>query len=333
MTKLRVGIVGAGYLGTIHARLLSQNQDVVWTNIFDVDSEKSQSIAEQFGGLAAPSLDQVFVQSDAVLVVSATSSHHAVAKAALAAGKHVFLEKPVTTTVAEGEELVSLARAKNLKLQVGHVERFNRAFRALGSEYPHPKFIEAHRLAQFKPRGTDVAVVLDLMIHDLDLILKLMGEFPSQIDASGVAVISEAADIANARLTFPSGGVANVTASRISANPMRKLRMFSEDSYISLDFAKGEVQQFRLAHADEAHVAGTLMLGEIEKGAIKRKILMGAPSASEGNAIDMEQRAFFDAIHHNTEPPVTGEDGLNALKVAVQILEKIGTTEIATGRE
>ncbi|MCB9357355.1 MAG: Gfo/Idh/MocA family oxidoreductase [Calditrichaeota bacterium] len=330
---MRIGVVGAGYLGTIHSRLLSQNKDVEWTYVFDMDGEKAQSVAEQFGGLAARSLDQVIEASDAVLVVSATSSHHAVAKQALEAGKHVFLEKPITTTVAEGEELVRLARANNLKLQVGHVERFNRAFRALGSEYPHPKFIEAHRLAQFKPRGTDVAVVLDLMIHDLDLILKLMGEFPSQIDASGVAVISEAADIANARLSFPSGGVANVTASRISANPMRKLRMFSEDSYISLDFAKGDVQQFRLAHHDEENQPGTLMLGEIEKGAVKRKILMGAPSAPEGNAIDMEQKTFFDAILNNTEPPVTGEDGLNALKVAVQILEKIGTTETATGRE
>lgn len=333
MTNLRVGVIGAGYLGTIHTRLLSQNQDVAWSKIFDTDKEKAQSVAEQFGGLAAPNLEQVINESDALLVVSATSSHYAVAKQALAAGKHVFLEKPITTTVAEGEELVALARSKKLVIQVGHVERFSRAFRSLGVNYPHPKFIEAHRLAQFKPRGTDVAVVLDLMIHDLDLILKLMGEFPSQIEASGVAVISEAADIANARLTFPSGGVANVTASRISANPMRKLRMFSEDSYISLDFGKGEVQQFRLAHADEVNEPGTMMLGEIEKGAVKRKILMGTPSAPEGNAIDMEQKAFFNAVRTNTEPPVTGEDGLNALKVAVRILEKIGTTETATGRE
>lgn len=333
MTNLRVGVVGAGYLGTIHCRLLSANSDVLWTGVFDTDMNKAQSVAEQFGGLSAPTLLHMIEHSDALLVVSATSSHYAVAKQALEAGKHVFLEKPITTTVAEGEELVALAKSKKLVIQVGHVERFSRAFRALGSDYPHPKFIEAHRLAQFKPRGTDVAVVLDLMIHDLDLILKLMGEFPTQIEASGVAVISEAADIANARLTFPSGGVANVTASRISANPMRKLRMFSEDSYISLDFAKGDVQQFRLAHSDEEHVPGTLMLGEIEKGAVKRKILMGAPEASEGNAIDMEQKAFFAAVVTGTEPPVTGQDGLNALKVAVKILEKIGTTETATGRE
>lgn len=333
MTNLRVGVVGAGYLGTIHCRLVSQNKDIQWAGVFDTDAAKAQSVAEQFGGLSVPSLSQLIQQSDALLVVSATSSHFQVAKQALELGRHVFLEKPITTTVAEGEELVRLAKQNKLVIQVGHVERFSRAFRALGKEYPHPKFIEAHRLAQFKPRGTDVAVVLDLMIHDLDLILKLMGEFPSQIEASGVAVISEAADIANARLTFPSGGVANVTASRISANPMRKLRMFSEDSYISLDFGKGEVQQFRLAHADEASQPGTLLLGEIEKGAVKRKILMGAPSAPEGNAIDMEQKAFFEAIHTHSDPPVTGQDGLDALKVAVKILEKMGTTETATGRE
>jgi predicted dehydrogenase len=333
VTKLRVGVAGAGYLGTIHSRLLSANQDVVWTGVYDLDSAKANSVAEQFKGKAVSSLDELISSSDAILAVSATASHHSVAKRALEQGKHVFLEKPITATVQEGEEIVALAKKKNLVMQVGHVERFSRAFRSLGDHYPKPKFIEAHRLAQFKPRGTDVAVVLDLMIHDLDLILKLVGEFPSHIDASGVAVISEGADIANARLTFPSGAVANVTASRISANQMRKLRMFAEDSYISLDFAKGDVQMFRLAHADEENQPGTLMLGEIDKGAVKRKILMGAPSAPEGNAIDMEQRAFFHAIATGTQPPVTGEDGLNALRVAVEILKSIGTTEVATGRE
>lgn len=327
-----MGLVGAGYLGTIHARLLAQ-QTIEWTGVFDLDPAKSQKVAAEFGGKAAGSLEDVIGGSEAVVIAAATSSHYQTAKRALEAGKHVFLEKPMTTTPAEGEEIVALAKQKHLVLQVGHVERFNRAFRSLGDQHPRPQFVESHRLAQFKPRGTDVAVVLDLMIHDLDLILKLMGEYPSKVDAAGVAVISEGADIANARLTFPSGAVANVTASRISANPMRKLRMFAEDSYISLDFATGQTQVFHIAKAGEEHLPGTMSLGEIEKAAVKRHILFSSPAAPEGNAILMEQQAFFHAIETGTPPPVTGEDGLNALRLATEILEKIGTTEIATGRD
>lgn len=329
---MKVGLIGAGYLGTIHARILA-TQELEWVGIYDLDTAKAQAVAAEHKAEAVADLNELIHKSDALLIASATSSHFENGRLALKADKHVFLEKPITTTVAEGEELVSLAKQNKLQLQVGHVERFNKAFRALGNAHPRPNFIEAHRLTQFRPRGTDVAVVLDLMIHDLDLILNLVGEFPSQIDANGVAVISEGADIANARLTFPSGAVANVTASRISANPMRKLRMFAQDSYISLDFADGAVQSFRIARADEEHLPGTTNLGEIEKGAIKRKILYSSPTAPDGNAIEMEQRAFFEAIRTNTPPPVTGQDGLNALRVAVAILGKIGTTEIATGRE
>ncbi|MBU0692128.1 Gfo/Idh/MocA family oxidoreductase [bacterium] len=332
MTKLNVGLVGAGYLGTIHARLIA-GQDVNWTGVYDKLPERREKVAADFNGKPVASLEKLLADSDCIVVAAATSAHYETAKIALNEGKHVFLEKPITTTPEEGAEIVKLAQDKGLVLQVGHVERFNRAFRALGDDYPQPKFVEAHRLSQFKPRGTDVAVVLDLMIHDLDLILKMMGEFPSRIDASGVAVISEEADIANARLTFPSGGVANVTASRISANPMRKLRMFAADSYIALDFATGSTQVFKLAGADEENVPGTLMLGEIDKGAVKRHILMASPQAPEGNAILMEQEGFFKAIQTGTPPPVTGLDGLNALKVATEILKKIGTTEVPTGRD
>jgi hypothetical protein len=332
VTKLSVGLVGAGYLGRIHARLIA-GQDVDWTGVFDPVQERREKVASEFGGQPVDSLEALLTKCDALVVAAATAAHFETARIALSAGKHVFLEKPITTTPAEGEELVKIARDNKLVLQVGHVERFNRAFRSLGSDFPPPKFVEAHRLSQFKPRGTDVAVVLDLMIHDLDLILKMMGEYPSKIDASGVAVISEAADIANARLTFPSGGVANVTASRISATPMRKLRMFAADSYIALDFATGATQVFKIAGADEEHVPGTTMLGEIEKGAVKRHILMSSPQAPEGNAILMEQEQFFEAVQNGTEPPVTGEDGLAALKVASEILKKIGTTEVSTGRD
>lgn len=332
MIKLNVGLIGAGYLGNIHARILS-TQKISWTGIFDTDSARAAEVAQQYGTQAASSQEDLIARSDALVVAAATSAHYAIGKAALQAGKHLFLEKPMTTTPAEGEELVKIAREKKLVLQVGHVERFNKAFRALGTDHPRPQFIEAHRLSQFRPRGTDVAVVLDLMIHDLDLILTLMGEYPSTVDAAGVAVISEGVDIANARLTFPSGGVANVTASRISANPMRKLRMFAADSYISLDFANGGVQIFRIAKPGEESLPGTTSLGEIEKAAIKRHILFSMPQAVDGNAIEMEQQGFFRAIEEGTPPPVSGEQGLNALRLASEILEKIGAKEIATGRD
>jgi predicted dehydrogenase len=333
VTKLNVGLVGAGYLGSIHARLLAGQDNINWIGIHDLDPERATRVAAEHGKKGIASLNELISAADAVLISSATSSHYSVAKQALEAGKHVFLEKPITTTPQEGEELVKLAKQKKLVLQVGHVERFSRAFRSLGDQHPKPKFVEAHRLAQFKPRGTDVAVVLDLMIHDLDLILTLVGEYPHSVEAVGVAVISEGVDIANARLMFPSGCVANVTASRISANPMRKLRMFAQDSYISLDFATGSVQAFRIAGEGEQNTPGTLSLGQIEQGAIKRHILMDAKVAPEGNAILMEQQAFIKAIETGTQPPVTGEDGLNALRLATEILHKMGTTEIATGRD
>jgi len=332
VNNLKVGLVGAGYLGSIHARILS-TQEVEWSGVHDMDTSRCAQVAEQYHIAAFSSLGELIGRSEAVIVAAATSAHYEIGKQVLQAGRHLFLEKPISTTPAEGEDLVRWAREKKLVLQVGHVERFNRAFRALGADHPRPQFIEAHRLSQFRMRGTDVAVVLDLMIHDLDLILTLMGEYPSSVDAAGVAVISEGVDIANARLTFPSGGVANVTASRISANPMRKLRLFAADSYISLDFATGSAQVFRLAKAGEEHLPGTTSLGEIEKAAIKRHILFSSPQAPEGNAIEMEQQAFFRAIEEHIPPPVTGEQGLAALRLAAHILDKIGASEIPTGRD
>lgn len=332
MKPVKIGLVGAGYLGAIHAKLLAALGET-WVGVFDLDSEKAAQVAAQWNRRAFGSVESLLGDADGVVVASATSSHYEIAKRALEQGKHVFLEKPITTTVAEAEEIVALSKKKGLMLQVGHVERFNRAIRALGQKAPRPQFIEAHRLTQFRPRGTDVAVVLDLMIHDLDLILTLCGEYPSHVEAVGVAVISEGADIANARLNFPSGAVANITASRISANPMRKMRLFAADSYISLDFAVGRAEIYRLARAGEEAVPGTMALGQVEKGAVKRHILYEAPEAPEANAIEMEQMEFIRAIREGTRPTVTGEAGLAALRLASEILNKMGTTEVPTGRE
>jgi predicted dehydrogenase len=332
MDSVRIGLVGAGYLGSIHARLLAARGEA-WVGLFDLDQARLAQVAAEWKRPAFDSLEKLLQAVDGVVVASATSSHHEIAKTTLERGKHLFLEKPMTSTVAEAEEIVALAKKKGLVLQVGHVERFNQAVRALGQKAPKPQFIEVHRLSQFRPRGTDVAVVLDLMIHDLDLLLTLCGEYPSHVDAVGVAVISEGVDIANARMTFPSGAVANVTASRISANPMRKMRLFSTDSYISLDFASGRTEIYRLAKPGEEKLPGTLALGEIEKAATRRHILYEAPEAPQGNAIEMEHTEFIRAISEGTTPTVTGDDGLIALRLATQILEKIGAVEIPTGRE
>lgn len=328
---VQVGLVGAGYLGSIHAGLLAALGET-WVGLFDTNQERASEVAGRYQRRAFSSLEELLDAADGVIVASATSSHYEIAMKAAQRGKHLFLEKPMTSAVAEAEEVVSLARQKGLVLQVGHVERFNRAVRALGQKGPRPQFIEAHRLTQFRPRGTDVAVVLDLMIHDLDLILMLCDEYPARVEAVGVAVISEGVDIANARLTFPSGAVANVTASRISANPMRKMRLFAADSYISLDFANGRAELYRLARPGEEKVPGTVALGEIEKAAIKRHILYEAPEAPEGNAIEMEQAEFIRAMREGVPPTVSGDDGLAALRLATEILNKLGTVEVPTGR-
>lgn len=332
MKTVRIGLIGVGYLGAIHARLLATRGDQ-WVGLFDIDQVRAAQVSTEWERQAFDSLDKLLDEVDGIIVASATSSHYEIAKAVLQRGKHLFLEKPITSTVAEAEEIVALAKQKGLVLQVGHVERFNRAIRALGQKAPKPQFIEVHRLSQFRPRGTDVAVVLDLMIHDLDLILMLCKEYPSRVEAVGVAVISEGVDIANARMTFPSGAVANVTASRISANPMRKMRLFATDSYISLDFAGGRAEIYRLARPGEEKLPGTLALGQIEKGAIQRHILYEAPEAPETNAIEMEQTEFLRAMSEGILPTVTGQDGLTALRLATEILEKIGAVEIPTGRE
>lgn len=332
MKSTKVGLVGAGYLGTIHAKLLAALGET-WVGLFDLNTESAAQVAAQWNRRIFGTLESLLDEVDGVIVASATSSHYEIAKRTLERGKHLFLEKPMTSTVAEAEEIVALSQEKGLTLQVGHVERFNRAIRALGQKAPRPQFIEAHRLTQFRPRGTDVAVVLDLMIHDLDLILMLCGEYPAHVEAVGVAVISEGADIANARLTFPSGAVANITASRISANPMRKMRLFAADSYISLDLATGRAEIYRLAKPGEETLPGTMALGQVEKGAVKRHILYEAPEAPEANAIEMEQAEFIRAMREGVHPTVRGEDGLAGLRLASEILSKMGTVEVATGRE
>jgi predicted dehydrogenase len=240
----------------------------------------------------------------------------------------MMIEKPITATVAEAEELCRSARARGVTVQVGHIERFNAAILALERFELRPLFVESHRLAQFNPRGTDVAVVLDLMIHDIDLILSFVQSPVRHVDASGVAVVSEKVDIANARLQFENGCVANVTASRISQRKMRKMRLFQQSTYISIDFSQGLSEVFRLAAPEEPVEPGVMTLGEIGTGERRRRVLYEQPEVKEVNALQHELCLFAAAVKNGTRPIVSGDDGLRALQVADIIMEKIGQQRI-----
>jgi len=320
---LTVGVIGTGHLGSIHAKIWKEVETASLAGVYDADAARADQVARDTKTRAYPTIAALLADVDAVSIVTPTGTHAEVAAEAIAAGKHVFIEKPVTRTEEEAEALIRAAREMKVKLQVGHIERFNPAILALDRVILRPMFVESHRLAQFNPRAADVSVVLDLMIHDIDIIVSLVGSPVDRVEANGVAVVSENLDIANARLQFANGCVANVTASRISQKKMRKMRLFQKDAYISVDFLEGESEMFRLADAGEAREGGTKKLGEIETGSRKRTILYQKPKIRKINPLRYELECFVEAIVNDTDPPVTGEDGLRALNVAHRILAKI----------
>ncbi|NUO78430.1 Gfo/Idh/MocA family oxidoreductase [candidate division KSB1 bacterium] len=325
MENLHVGVVGVGRLGGLHAKLYREISGAAFAGVYDSDAQRAQTVAQEHGVKAFASFEELLAACAAVNIVVPTSSHFELARQALLAKRHVFIEKPITTTVEDARELIALAQAQSRVLQVGHIERFNAALRALQNFPLAPKFIESHRMASFDPRGTDVAVVLDLMIHDIDIILSLVKSPLTRVDANGVAVVSLEPDIANARLQFANGCVANVTASRISQKKMRKMRLFQRDAYVSIDFLQGLSEVFRLVTPEEAsgRFSFPVVLGKLEQGARPRHILYEKLDAPEGNALKMELESFVAAIQNHTPPPVTGEDGLRALEVATAITEII----------
>jgi predicted dehydrogenase len=320
---LRVGVVGVGHLVSLHARMLCQLSGVTLGAVFDTDPEKARAVAAQCGSVAAETLDELLDRVDAVTVATDTRAHFTVASRALEKGKHVFLEKPIAGTIQEADDLCDAARDRRLVLQIGHIERFNPAIVALEPYQIEPMFVESHRLAQFNPRGTDVGVVHDLMIHDIDLILSFVHSSVSRVEANGVAVVSDSVDIANARLQFDNGCVANVTASRISQRKMRKMRLFQRNGYISIDFLEGLAEVFRLVGPDEPNSKGTMMLGEIGSGKHKRTIVYEQPKVKEINPLQYELELFMQSVRTGSRPLVSGEDGRNALEVAHIIMKKI----------
>jgi len=336
-SPLRVGVIGVGHLGSIHAALWNEVENVALIGVCDSDNGAAKRVAEKNGVAVYDSPEQLFADVDAVSIVTPTTHHYTTAILALRAGKHCMIEKPITSTVEQAREISAIAKKNNLKIQVGHIERFNPALLALEKTMLKPLFIESHRLAQFTPRATDVAVVHDLMIHDIDVILSIVHSPVVQIDANGVSVVSDTVDIANARIQFENGCVANVTASRISQKQMRKMRIFQNDAYISIDFAQPVVEVFKLIDSRENSAANsgdnsggqvnnpvpTMLLGQIEKGKINRTIVYEQPSIPQINALKRELELFRDAVLNNTNPVVTADDGVQALEVAEEIMRKI----------
>ncbi|MEX1140473.1 MAG: Gfo/Idh/MocA family oxidoreductase [Bacteroidota bacterium] len=322
-SKLTVAVIGAGHLGSLHAKMLSQIEDAELVGIYDLDESKASALAAELKTTTFRNVGEAVNAASAVSIATTTRTHFEIGSQVVEAGRHVFIEKPMTETIEQARKLVKLAESKKVKVQVGHIERFNPAILALEQYQLQPLFIESHRLAQFNPRGADVDVVLDLMIHDIDLILSLVKSRVTRIDANGVAVVSDSADIANARLQFENGCVANVTASRISQNKMRKMRLFQKDAYISIDFAQGLAEVFRLVDENDPNTRSTMLLGKIEQGTRKRAIVYEQPEVREVNALKHELQLFVRSIRDNVEPPVTGSDGLQALEVAAEIMKTI----------
>lgn len=320
--RKKIGVLGAGHLGKIHIKCILASEKFDLVGFYDPDPETSEGVAQTFGINRFNSDDELIAASEIVDIVTPTISHYDCASKALKHARHVFIEKPLTTTLYEARKLIELADEAGVKVQVGHVERFNPAFIAAKPYLTNPMFIEAHRLGQFNPRGTDVPVILDLMIHDIDIVLNVVKSGVKKISASGVSVVSDTPDIANARIEFNNACVANLTASRISMKNMRKTRFFQHEGYIAVDFLNKETQIIRLKDvgASPDPLAMIIDMGP-EKN--QKQIWVEKPEIKSINAIKTELETFFDSIIDNTEPLVTIMDGYSSLELAYQIMEKI----------
>ncbi|WP_299016830.1 Gfo/Idh/MocA family oxidoreductase [uncultured Polaribacter sp.] len=316
---LKVGVLGAGHLGKIHLRLLQQSKKYELVGFFDPNLENAKKVAEEFGYKMFNSVEQLIAAVEVVNIVTPTLSHFDCAKKAIESDCHIFIEKPITNTVLEAEAIRTLASQNHIKGQVGHVERFNPAFTAVKDKINNPMFIETHRLAEFNPRGTDVPVVLDLMIHDIDIILSVVDSKVKNLHASGVSVISDTPDIANARIEFENGCVANLTASRISMKNMRKTRFFQKDAYISVNFLSKESEIVRMNDVPENPDEFAMILQNAE--GVKKQIYFDKPKVLENNAILDELESFAEAIETDKVPVVSLGAGTEALRVAQMIID------------
>ena len=315
---LKIGVLGAGHLGKIHLKCIKQIAQYELVGFFDPDPATAHAVEEEMGVPAFASVEALIEAVEVVDIVTPTVQHFACASKALSRRRHVFIEKPVVATPEEAAKLIALADEAGVKVQVGHVERFNPAFIAAEPYLKSPMFIEGHRLALFNPRGTDVPVVLDLMVHDLDILLSIVKSPVTHVSACGVSVVSPTPDITNARIEFANGCVANLTASRISLKNMRKMRIFQQDAYITVDFLDKKTEIARIHDVEEKIYPYAITL-DLANGAT-RQITLEMPEIQPLNAILTELQSFYDSIIHNTVPVVTIEDGVRVLNLAYEIL-------------
>ena len=318
---MKIAVLGAGHLGRIHLDIIKSMPEYDLVGFYDPDSHLSSKISKELSIHSFQSMGSLIDATDIVDIVTPTLSHFECAKQAILNHKHVFIEKPVTNTVAEADELLVLAQRSDVKVQVGHVERFNPAFIAAKPYINNPLFIETHRLSPFNPRGTDVSVVLDLMIHDIDIVLNIVKSDITAISTSGVAVATDNADITNARIEFENGCVANLTASRVSLKKMRKTRIFQKDAYVSIDFLEKKTEIVSLS--EESSWNPFVMNIEVDSDGNKKSVNLYKPRVKQLNAIQEELVSFAKAIQNNSLPLVTLNDGCKALRVAHTIMEKI----------
>ena len=320
---LKVGVLGVGHLGKIHVKCINLVPNMELIGFFDPNDANAERIVKNYGIKRFDTVDELLDAVEAVDIVTPTTMHFELAKKAISKGKHVFIEKPITEKPEQAKALLELVKQHNVKVQVGHVERFNPAMLALNEVSLNPMFIEVHRLAMFNPRGTDVSVVLDLMIHDLDIILNIVKSPVKNVHATGVAVVSDTADLSNARIEFENGCIANVTASRLSMKQMRKVRLFQNDGYISLDFLEKKAEIISLHDISEKEQLGDTPVLEIETAKGRKLIKMDMPKIEPVNAIQMELATFTNSVLNDETPKVTLEDGYRALDLAYQISKAI----------
>jgi predicted dehydrogenase len=330
----RIGVIGTGHIGRLHARILSEIAGPEFSCVYDQNAGAAQEVAALYGTRAAASLEDFLDSVDAATVATPTVFHHAIGKALLESGKHVLIEKPITETTEDALELVALAQERNLALQVGHVERFNPVLSALESRLTHPRFIESHRLSPYPARSTDIGVVLDLMIHDIEIILHLVRSPIASIDAVGVPVLSRSEDIANARLRFENGCVANLTVSRVSPERLRKIRVFQEDCYLSLDYMRQEGFVYRLAedHQKESSLLSKLFASSdstIVSEFAGRKIVREPVPIEKGEPLKRELADFWACARAGAQPKVSGREGTAALALALEITQRIAQQQPA----
>ena len=325
MDKIKAGIIGCGHLGKMHLKNLKEIEkeydDFEITGILDIDFELTKKLSEENNVKSFDNLNEMMKEINTAIIVTTTSSHFEIASRTISGGINTFIEKPVTDTVVRGKELVDILKNKNVIVQVGHIERFNPALMSVETYNINPLFIETHRLAEYNPRGTDVSVIHDLMIHDIDIILNLVPSKVKNINANGVAIFTDKIDIANARLTFENGCVANITASRISQKKMRKMRIFQPDAYIGIDFLKNTSEVFKMN--EKGGISLGFSLGEIKKDGKIFNLFYNQPKPKQINAMKYELNSFFDCIRKNEQPEVTLKDGVHALEVAAEIIAEI----------